>query len=100
MLQPQRRRIWRSASACGNLTGIGIPGKMEDASMTLNHALLDRLGPDQLVPWLQDAVHLAAARMHDRSAAEDAVQEACVDAIRSASRFRGTYSQARAWFLT
>lgn len=58
------------------------------------------LSTERFLPWLTDAVHLASARLRDRNAAEDAVQDACVDALRSAGRFHGGSDQARAWFLT
>ena len=58
------------------------------------------LTPELLVSWLADALALARARLHDRHLAEDAVQEACADALAKRDRVRGGADDARAWFLT
>jgi RNA polymerase sigma factor (sigma-70 family) len=53
-----------------------------------------------LEPLLSPAYRLAAVMLSDRSAAEDAVQEAAVKAWRNLGRLRGEEGSLRAWFLS
>ncbi len=53
-----------------------------------------------LDPLLNPAYRLAAVMLSDRTAAEDAVQEAAVKAWRNLSRFRGDEGSLRPWFLS
>ncbi|HKC18327.1 MAG TPA: RNA polymerase sigma factor [Candidatus Dormibacteraeota bacterium] len=50
-------------------------------------------------PLLDPAYRLAAVMLNDRSAAEDAVQEASVKAWRKLGQLRGDRSSLRPWFL-
>lgn len=50
--------------------------------------------------WLGDALRIAAVRLRDPLLAEDAVQEACADALRVAPPGHGGVDGMRAWFLT
>jgi RNA polymerase sigma-70 factor, ECF subfamily len=52
-----------------------------------------------LDPLLNPAYRLAAVMLSDRSAAEDAVQEAAVKAWRNLRKFRGDETALRPWFL-
>jgi DNA-directed RNA polymerase specialized sigma24 family protein len=51
-------------------------------------------------PLLDPAYRLAAVMLSDRSAAEDAVQEASVKAWRKLRQLRGDVSSLRPWFLS
>src|SRR5438874_4223949 len=51
-------------------------------------------------PLLDPAYRLAAVMLADRSAAEDAVQEAAVKAWRKLRQMRGDESSLRPWFLS
>jgi RNA polymerase sigma-70 factor (ECF subfamily) len=51
-------------------------------------------------PLLDPAYRLAAVMLADRSAAEDAVQEAAVKAWRKLRQLRGDVSSLRPWFLS
>jgi RNA polymerase sigma-70 factor (ECF subfamily) len=51
-------------------------------------------------PLLDPAYRLAAVMLADRSAAEDAVQEASVKAWRKIGQLRGDDSSLRSWFLS
>src|ERR1051326_9386866 len=51
-------------------------------------------------PLLDPAYRLAAVMLADRTAAEDAVQEAAVKAWRKLRQFRGDASALRPWFLS
>jgi RNA polymerase sigma-70 factor (ECF subfamily) len=51
-------------------------------------------------PLLDPAYRLAAVMLADRSAAEDAVQEASVKAWRKLRQLRGDVSSLRPWFLS
>src|SRR5258706_13217680 len=53
-----------------------------------------------LEPLLDPAYRLAAAMLADRSAAEDAVQEASIKAWRKLRQLRGDASSLRPWFLS
>ncbi len=53
-----------------------------------------------LDPLLNPAYRLAAVMLSDRTAAEDAVQEASVKAWRNLRQLRGDESSLRAWFLS
>jgi RNA polymerase sigma-70 factor (ECF subfamily) len=71
-----------------------MPGQLEEA----------RAGePDAfaavLRPVLDPAFRLAMALLRDRGAAEDAVQEASINAWRALARMRGDESGVRPWFL-
>ncbi len=50
-------------------------------------------------PLLDPAYRLAAVMLGDRSAAEDAVQEASIKAWRKLRQLRGDAHSLRAWFL-
>lgn len=50
-------------------------------------------------PLLDSAYRLAAVMLNDRSAAEDAVQEASIKAWRKIRQLRGDASALRPWFL-
>jgi RNA polymerase sigma-70 factor (ECF subfamily) len=52
-----------------------------------------------LEPLLDPAFRLAAVMLADRSAAEDAVQEASIKAWRKLKQLRGDQSSLRPWFL-
>jgi RNA polymerase sigma-70 factor, ECF subfamily len=52
-----------------------------------------------LEPLLDPAYRLAAVMLNDRSAAEDAVQEASIKAWRKVRQLRGDASSLRPWFL-
>jgi RNA polymerase sigma-70 factor, ECF subfamily len=52
-----------------------------------------------LEPLLDPAYRLAAVMLNDRSAAEDAVQEASIKAWRKIRQMRGDASSMRPWFL-
>ena len=51
-------------------------------------------------PLLDPAYRLAAVMLDDRSAAEDAVQEASIKAWRKLRQLRGDAQSLRAWFLS
>src|SRR6195256_6728724 len=51
-------------------------------------------------PLLDPAYRLAAVMLADRSAAEDAVQEASIKAWRKIRQLRGDLSSLRPWFLS
>ena len=51
-------------------------------------------------PLLDSAYRMAAVMLNDRSAAEDAVQEASVKAWRKLRQLRGDTSSVRSWFLS
>src|SRR5881398_2829228 len=51
-------------------------------------------------PLLGPAYRLAAVMLGDRSAAEDAVQEASIKAWRKLAQLRGDAGSLRAWFLS
>jgi RNA polymerase sigma-70 factor, ECF subfamily len=51
-------------------------------------------------PLLDPAYRLAAVMLGDRSAAEDAVQEASIKAWRKLNQLRGDAGSLRAWFLS
>jgi len=51
-------------------------------------------------PLLDSAYRLAAVMLDDRTAAEDAVQEASVKAWRKLRQLRGDTTSLRAWFLS
>src|SRR5437660_3659672 len=53
-----------------------------------------------LEPLLDPAYRLAAVMLADRSAAEDAVQEASIKAWRKLKQLRGDIGSLRAWFLS
>jgi RNA polymerase sigma-70 factor (ECF subfamily) len=53
-----------------------------------------------LEPLLDQAYRLAAVMLNDRSAAEDAVQEASVKAWRKVRQLRGDAGSLRPWFLS
>src|SRR5437588_3994000 len=53
-----------------------------------------------LEPLLNPAYRLAAVMLADRSAAEDAVQEASIKAWRKLGQLRGDASSLRPWFLS
>jgi RNA polymerase sigma-70 factor (ECF subfamily) len=53
-----------------------------------------------IVPLLDPAYRLAAVMLADRSAAEDAVQEASIKAWRKLRQLRGEVSSLRPWFLS
>src|SRR5438876_2914039 len=53
-----------------------------------------------LEPLLDPAYRLAAVMLGDRSAAEDAVQEASIKAWRKLRQLRGDAHSLRAWFLS
>jgi RNA polymerase sigma-70 factor (ECF subfamily) len=53
-----------------------------------------------LEPLLDPAYRLAAVMLADRSAAEDAVQEASIKAWRKLKQLRGDLRSLRPWFLT
>src|SRR5256884_9120858 len=53
-----------------------------------------------LEPLLDPAYRLAAVMLGDRSAAEDAVQEASLKAWRKLRQLRGDAHSLRAWFLS
>ena len=75
---------------------------MEQRPQTLSRALqgdsdsFSRL----LEPLLDPAYRLAAVMLADRSAAEDAVQEAAVKAWRKLGQLRGNEGSLRSWFLS
>jgi RNA polymerase sigma-70 factor (ECF subfamily) len=52
-----------------------------------------------LTPLLDPAYRLAAVMLNDRSAAEDAVQEASIKAWRKIRQLRGEAATLRPWFL-
>ena len=51
-------------------------------------------------PLLDPAYRLAAVMLGERSAAEDAVQEASIKAWRKLRQLRGDAQSLRAWFLS
>src|SRR5437763_16740590 len=51
-------------------------------------------------PLLDPAYRLAAVMLGDRSAAEDAVQEASIKAWRKLRQLRGEVGSLRSWFLS
>src|SRR3977135_1742645 len=51
-------------------------------------------------PLLNPAYRLAAVMLADRSAAEDAVQEASIKAWRKFGQLRGDAGSLRSWFLS
>ena len=53
-----------------------------------------------IAPLLDPAYRLAAVMLADRSAAEDAVQEASVKAWRKLRQLRGEVGSLRSWFLS
>src|SRR3954451_22455168 len=75
---------------------------MEQRPQTLSRALQgDSDSFSRLIePLLDPAYRLAAVFLADRSAAEDAVQEAAVKAWRKLRQMRGEESSLRPWFLS
>src|SRR5438045_2639006 len=75
---------------------------MEQRPQTLSRALQgDSDSFSRLIePLLDPAYRLAAVMLADRSAAEDAVQEAAVKAWRKLRQLRGEESSLRSWFLS
>ena len=75
---------------------------MEQRPQTLARAVAG--DPDSfsrlLEPLLRPAYRLAAVMLNDRSAAEDAVQEAALKAWRKAKQLRGDEAALRPWFLS
>jgi RNA polymerase sigma-70 factor (ECF subfamily) len=69
------------------------------------HTPVGRVQPDAdsfaalLEPLLDPAFRLAAVMLADRSAAEDAVQEASIKAWRKLKQLRGDQGSLRPWFL-
>ena len=53
-----------------------------------------------LEPLLDPAYRLALANLRRPEAAQDAVQDSCLNALRAIPRFRGGDADLRAWFLT
>ncbi|MHB1575957.1 MAG: RNA polymerase sigma factor [Candidatus Dormibacteria bacterium] len=53
-----------------------------------------------LEPLLDPGYRLAYGILRRREAAEDALQDACYNALRALTRFRGDQSRLRPWFLT
>ena len=53
-----------------------------------------------LEPLLDPAYRLALAILRRPEAAQDAVQDSCLNALRAIPRFRGGDADLRAWFLT
>jgi RNA polymerase sigma-70 factor (ECF subfamily) len=60
----------------------------------------DRARTRLLEPLLDPGYRLAFSILRRREAAEDALQDACCNAIRALGRFRGDQSRLRPWFLT
>src|SRR5206468_6452787 len=75
---------------------------MEQRPQTLSRALQgDSDSFSRLIePLLDPAYRLAAVMLGDRSAAEDAVQEASIKAWRKLRQLRGDAHSLRAWFLS
>src|SRR5205823_3796253 len=80
---------------------------MMSAVMEQRQAAMDRAsGGDAqsfsllIEPLLDPAYRLAAVMLSDRSAAEDAVQEASIKAWRKLAQLRGDAGSLRAWFLS
>jgi RNA polymerase sigma-70 factor (ECF subfamily) len=80
---------------------------MMSAVMEQRQAAMDRAsGGDAqsfsilIEPLLDPAYRLAAVMLSDRSAAEDAVQEASIKAWRKLGQLRGDAGSLRAWFLS
>src|SRR5947207_12410334 len=75
---------------------------MEQRPQTLSRALQgDSDSFSRLIePLLDPAYRLAAVMLADRSAAEDAVQEASIKAWRKLRQLRGDAQSLRAWFLS
>ena len=80
---------------------------MVSAVMEQRQAAMDRAsGGDAqsfsllIEPLLDPAYRLAAVMLSDRSAAEDAVQEASIKAWRKLGQLRGDAGSLRAWFLS
>ena len=80
---------------------------MVSAVMEQRQAAMDRAsGGDAqsfsllVEPLLDPAYRLAAVMLSDRSAAEDAVQEASIKAWRKLGQLRGDVGSLRAWFLS
>lgn len=75
---------------------------MEQRPQTLAQAVAG--DPDSfsrlLEPLLDPAYRLAAVMLSDRSAAEDAVQEAALKAWRKVKQLRGDDAALRSWFLS
>jgi RNA polymerase sigma-70 factor (ECF subfamily) len=68
-----------------------------DQSVRETHrALFDR----QIVPLIEPAYRLAFAMLRQREAAEDAVQDATLNAWRKMKDFRGERGGLRAWYFT
>ncbi len=68
----------------------------------LEHAVQGDAGAftDLVEPLLDPAYRLAAVMLNDRSAAEDAVQEASVKAWRKLRQLHGNAQSLRPWFLS
>ena len=75
---------------------------MEQRPQTLSRALQgDSDSFSRLIePLLDPAYRLAAVMLADRTAAEDAVQEAAVKAWRKLRQLRGDEGSLRSWFLS
>lgn len=80
-------------------------GEMDDASLparAVSRAAQDRYETfERLIqPLIDTAFALAVAMLHDREAAEDAMQEACLKAWRHLPNLQEIDGPPRAWFLT
>ena len=75
---------------------------LEKSPQILAHAVHGDAGSFALLigPLLDPAYRLAAVMLNDRSAAEDAVQEASVKAWRKLHQLRGDSTSLRPWFLS
>ena len=75
---------------------------MEERPQNLGRAMAGNLDSFSglIEPLLDPAFRLAAVMLNDRTAAEDAVQEASIKAWRKIGQLRGEASSLRPWFLS
>ena len=73
-----------------------LPGRKVSGTARDWHETFERL----IQPLIDTAFALAVAMLHDREAAEDAIQEACLKAWRHLPNLHELEGPPRAWFLT
>jgi RNA polymerase sigma-70 factor (ECF subfamily) len=77
-----------------------LMGSVDDAGVLTRAREGDRQAFEEILrPLVQPAYRLALAMLHEREAAEDAVQEMALKAWRHRARIRPELGTARPWFL-
>ena len=79
---------------------VHLMGSVDEPGVLIRARQGDRQAFEEILrPLLQPAYRLALAMLHEREAAEDAVQEMALEAWRHRARIRPELGTARPWFL-